>query len=112
MKAHEKAVLPWCKKMGIEKRKQLKIEEEMKRQKQIALANQHKQHEEKLKSELRSQIILKCQKEKEMLEMKTIQEKFGTELEIQVRQEIGLPTSQLPSPTFQDPVPIHNLGYD
>ena len=46
-----------------------------------------------------------------MLEMKTIQEKFGTELEIQVRQEMGLPTLQLPSPTFQDPVPTHNPGY-
>ena len=56
--------------------------------------------------------MLKCQKEKEMLEMKTIQEKFGTKLEIKVRQEMGLPTLQLPSLTFQDPVPTHNPGYD
>ena len=90
---------------------QLKIEEKKKRQKEIALVNQHKQQEEKLKSELRSQIMLKCQKEKEMMEIKTIQEKFGTKLEIQVRQEMGLPTSQLPSPTFQDTVPTHNPGY-
>ena len=47
-------------KLNVKKQEQLKIEKEKKKQKEIALANQCKQHEEKLKSELRSWIILKC----------------------------------------------------
>ena len=74
------------------------MEQERKKQKEIGLANQWKQHEEKLKNKLRSQIQLKCQKEKEMLEMKSIEEKFGTELEIQVKQEMGLPAKKITVP--------------
>ena len=87
------------------RQEQIKIEQEGKRQKEIELANQWKLHEEKLKNELRLQIQLKCQKEKEQLEMKSIEEKFGTELELQVRQEMGLPTKKLPVPDLSEPIP-------
>ena len=86
------------------------MQAEQKRQKELALANEHKQYQEKLKNEPRTQIQLKCQKEKEMKEIK---EKFGQELEIQVRQEMGLPTSQLaqlPHPTFPSPTQGQDFG--
>ena len=83
----------------------LKIEWERKRQKEIELANKWKQYEEKLKSELKSLIPLKCQKEQEQLEMKSIKEKFGQELELQVRQEMILPIKKLPVPHLPDPIP-------
>ena len=51
------------------------------------------------------QIQLKCQEEKELLEMKSIEEKFGTELEIQVRQEMGLPAKKIPVPDLQELIP-------
>ena len=82
-------------------------------QKELALANECKQYQEKLKNELRTQIQLKCQKEKEMMEMKEIREKFGQEFEIQMHQEIGLPTSQLaqlPHPTFPSPTQSQDFG--
>ena len=37
--------------------------------------------------------------------MKSIKEKFGTELELQVRQEMGLPTKKLPFPHLPEPIP-------
>ena len=112
--AKEEAAKLWHQKKEMEKAKveaehkrleELKMEQERKNQKEIELANQQKQHEEKLKNELRSQIQLKCHKEKEMLEMKCIEEKFGTELEIQVRQEIGLPAKKIPVPDLPEPIP-------
>ena len=78
---------------------------EKKKQREIELATKKKQHEERLKTELRSQIILKCQKEKKLLEMKTIEDKFGKELEIQVWEEMGLPTQKLASPHVPEPQP-------
>ena len=67
----------------------------------MAIANESKKHKEKLKQELKNEIQLKCMKEKEILEMNEIKEKFAEELEMQVRKEMGLPTtplSQLPRP--------------
>ena len=67
----------------------------------MAIANEHKKRKEKLKQELKNEIQLKCQKEKEILEMNEIKEKFAEQLEMQVRKEMGLPTtplSQLPHP--------------
>ena len=46
------------------KQEEIKMEQERKRQKEIELANQWKLHEKKIKSELRSQIQLKCQKKR------------------------------------------------
>ena len=63
-----------------------------------------------MKNELRSEIQLKCQKEKEMLAMKEIRDIFAQELEIQVRQEMGLPTSQLPHPMFPHPTLSQDFG--
>ena len=51
------------------------------------------------------QIQLKCQKEKEMLEMKSIEEKIGSELELQVRKEMELPTKKLPVPHLPELTP-------
>ena len=119
MVAHEKAILLWRKKKEKEKadaeakhkrQEQLKLQVEQKCQKELALANEHKQYQEKLKNELRTQIQLKCQKE---MEMKEIREKFGQELGIQVCQEMGLPTSQLaqlPCPTFPSPTQSQDFG--
>ena len=67
----------------------------------MAIANECKKHKEKLKQELKNEIQLKCMKEKEIFEMNEIKEKFAEELEMQVRKEMGLPTtplSQLPRP--------------
>ena len=67
----------------------------------MAIANERKKHKEKLKQELKNEIQLKCMKEKEILEMNEIKEKFAEELEMKVRKEMGLPTtplSQLPRP--------------
>ena len=87
------------------KQEEIKMEQERKRQKEIELANQQKLHEEKLKNELRLQIQLKCQKEKEMVKIKSIEEKFGFELELQVRKEMGLPTKKLPVPHLPELIP-------
>ena len=90
----------------------MKIKQEKKRQKEIELANKWKQQEEKLKEELRSKIKMKCLKEKEVLEMQFIEKKFGNELEIEVRQEMGLPTPKLPVPQLPQPISAKhgNLG--
>ena len=48
-----------------------------------------------------------------MLAMKEIRDKFAQELEIQVCQEMGLPTSQLaqlPCPTFPIPTLSQDFG--
>ena len=37
--------------------------------------------------------------------MKLIEEKFGHELELQVRQEMGLPINKLPVPYLPEPIP-------
>ena len=120
--AQEKALLLWHKKKEKGKanaeaehkrQEQLKIQAKQKCQKEIAFANECKQYQEKLKNELRSKIQLKCQKEKEMLAMKEIRDKFAQELEIQVCQEMGLPTSQLaqlPCPMFPHPTLSQDFG--
>ena len=107
--AKQKAEKLWCQRKEMEqakveaewkKQEEIKMEQERKKQEEIELANQWKLHEEKLKSELRSQIQLKCQKEKEMLEMNSIKEKSGSELKLQVRKEMGLPTKKTACTTF------------
>ena len=65
------------------------------RLKELAIANECKKHKEKLKQELKNEIQLKCMKEKEILEMNEIKEKFAEELEMQVCKEMGLPTTPL-----------------
>ena len=45
-----------------------------------------------------------------MLAMKEIRDKSAQELEIQVHQEMGLPTSQIPCPTFPSPSLSQHFG--
>ena len=108
--AAEKAKLLWRKtkekgkadaEAECKKRELLRIQAEQQHLKELAIANERKKHKEKLKQELKNEIQLKCMKEKEILEMNEIKEKFAEELEMQVRKEMGLhttPLSQLPRP--------------
>ena len=110
--AAEKAKPLWHKKKEKEKadaeaehkkRELLRIQAEQQRLKELAIANECKKHKGKLKQELKNEIKLKCMKEKEILEMNEIKEKFAEELEMQVHKEMGLPTtplSQLPRPVL------------
>ena len=81
--AAEKAKLLWHKKKEKEKvddeaehkkRELLRIQAELQHLKELAIANEHKKHKEKLKQELKNEIQLKCMKEKEILEMNEIKE--------------------------------------
>ena len=72
MVAHKKSILLWHTKKEKEKadaeakhkrQEQLKFQVEQKCQKELTLANECKQYQEKMKNELRTQIQLKCQKE-------------------------------------------------
>ena len=103
--AKEKASVLWRKmqeteeqKAAEEKIKQQKLrEEEESRWKHEEKRRVTKQHEMKLKQQLKEKYMKNMELEKERLEMKKIEEKYGSELLSEVRKDMGLPTLPVPN---------------
>ena len=89
------------------KEQKLREEEEARQKCKEDKRRAAKQHEMKLKQQLQEKYIKDMEKEKERMEMQKIEEKYGSELQSEVRKDLGLPS--LPVPNL-DPSPSQHPG--